>query len=45
MFVQALKTCCDKKVKFTYVAIPEDEDTGTAGSLRLLKDIIKVSHH
>lgn len=42
MFVQALKTCCDKKVKFTYVAIPEDEDTGTAGSLRLLKDIIKT---
>ncbi len=42
MFVQTLKSCCDKKVKFNFVTVPDDEDMGTADSLRLLKDIIKV---
>eukprot|EP00794_Sanderia_malayensis_P007780 gene7780-8626_t len=42
MFIQALKSCCDKRVRFTFSTIPDDEDMGTADSLRLLKDKIQT---
>ena len=43
MFSQALKPCCDKKIKFNFVTIPDDEDLGTAESLKFIKDKIEVS--
>ena len=42
MFSQTLKMCCDFKVKFKFVTIPDGEDSGTVGTLKYLKDIIKV---
>jgi len=42
MFSQALKMCCDFKVKFKFVTIPDGEDSGTVGTLKYLKDIIKT---
>ena len=42
MFTQTLKLWCDYKVRFSFVAIPDEEDSGTVGSLKYLKDKIKV---
>ncbi|XP_065069991.1 translation initiation factor eIF2B subunit gamma-like isoform X1 [Rhopilema esculentum] len=42
MFSQALKPCCDKKIKFNFVTIPDDEDLGTAESLKFIKDKIET---
>ena len=42
MFTQTLKLWCDYKVRFNFVAIPDEEDSGTVGSLKYLKDKIKV---
>lgn len=42
IFIQTLKSWCDYKVKFNFVTIPDEEDSGTAGCLKYLKDKIKV---
>ena len=42
IFIQTLKSWCDYKVKFNFVTVPDDEDSGTVGSLKYLKDKIKV---
>lgn len=39
---QSLQTLCAKNSKFEMVQIPDDDDVGTADSLRLLKDKVKV---
>ena len=45
LFVQTLKSCCDKKVRFHFVTLPDDEDMGTAESMRLLKEKIQVNFY
>lgn len=42
IFIQTLKSWCDYKVKFNFVTIPDEEDSGTAGCLKYLKDKIKT---
>ena len=42
IFTQTLKLWCDYKVKFNFVTIPDDEDSGTVSALKYLKDKIKV---
>eukprot|EP00112_Aurelia_sp_Birch-Aquarium-sp1_P015881 Seg3555.2 transcript_id=Seg3555.2/GoldUCD/mRNA.D3Y31 product="Translation initiation factor eIF-2B subunit gamma" protein_id=Seg3555.2/GoldUCD/D3Y31 len=42
LFIQTLKSCCDKKVRFCFVTLPDDEDMGTAESMRLLREKIQT---
>ena len=41
-FHKILPNVCNQKLKLDFVSIPDDEDMGTAGALRHIKDKIEV---